>query len=57
LNDPVAETLQLIVRNSFAILRTLVTARYLHAKVQGLQNYIRAAHEEISDMELEQAPL
>jgi hypothetical protein len=35
-----------IVRHSFAILRTLVTARYLHAKVQGLHKFLRAAHQD-----------
>jgi hypothetical protein len=32
-----------IVRHSFAILHTLVTARYLHAKVQGLHKFLRPA--------------
>jgi hypothetical protein len=31
--------LDVIVRHSFAILRTLVTVRYLHAKVQGLHKF------------------
>ena len=35
------------------ILRTLITARYLHAKVQGLHKELRVAQEEISDMEAE----
>ena len=42
-----------IVLYSFAILRTLVTARYLHAKVQGLHKF----HEEIGDMEAERVQL
>jgi hypothetical protein len=46
-----------IVRHSFAILRTLVTARYLHAKVQGLHKELRATHMEINDLEAERVRL
>ena len=38
-----------IACHSFVILSTLVTARYLHSKVQGLHKF----HEEIGDIEAE----
>ena len=46
-----------IVRHFFAILCTLVTARYLHAKVQGLHKELRAMHMEIGDLETEKVRL
>jgi hypothetical protein len=50
-------TPDVIVQHSFAILRTLVTARYLHAKIQGLHQSLRGVHEEIGDMEAERVRL
>jgi len=44
-----------IVRHSFAILRTVVTACYFHAKVQGLHKELRATHMEIGNFEAEKA--
>ena len=46
-----------IVRHSFAILHTLVTARYLHAKVQRLHKEFRATHMEIGDLEAKKVRL
>jgi len=56
LDDPVEETLYLLNLEEFTELLNWcadVTVRYLHAKIQGLHKFLRAAHEEIGDMEVD----